>query len=80
MLDLWDQKLLFPNNSIQHCGIGLGIGGVAGHLNKGMSDKSKGYALRATCVHNISAVTGACMLVKKSIFDDVNGFDDVNLK
>jgi GT2 family glycosyltransferase len=73
-------KLLYPNTTIQHAGVVLGIGGWAGHAHKGFSLYAHGYVGRASLTSNFSAVTGACMAVQKKHFDQVGGFDDVNLK
>jgi GT2 family glycosyltransferase len=68
--------LYYPNNTIQHGGIILGIGGVAGHSHKHQSRDSLGYFSRLKSIQNLSAVTAACMLTKKSIFKEVGGFDE----
>ena len=73
-------KLLYPNTTIQHAGVVLGIGGWAGHAHKGFSLYAHGYVGRASLASNFSAVTGACLAVQKKHFDQVGGFDDVNLK
>jgi len=73
-------KLLYPNATIQHAGVVLGIGGWAGHSHKGFFNQSHGYVGRASLASNFSAVTGACMAVQKKHFDQVGGFDAVNLK
>lgn len=73
-------KLLYPNSTIQHAGVVLGIGGWAGHAHKAFFAQSHGYVGRASLASNFSAVTGACMAVQKKYFDQVGGFDDVNLK
>lgn len=72
-------KLLYDDNSIQHAGIVVGISGVAGHINKLLDDSDAGYYGRALIVNNYSAVTAACMMIKKELFLKVNGFDS-NLK
>jgi len=72
-------KLYYPNNTIQHAGVILGIGGVAGHSHKHFPRKSRGYNHRLNLVQNLSAVTAACMVVKKAIFNQVGGLDEVNL-
>ena len=72
-------KLLYPNDTVQHGGIILGIGGVASHAHLGSHRNDWGYFGRAGIVQNFSAVTGACMMVKASKFHEVRGFDEVNL-
>jgi len=67
--------LYYPNDTIQHAGIIIGVGGVAGHSHKHFKRKSHGYYGRIQEVHNLSAVTAACML-RRSVFEEVNGFDD----
>jgi len=68
--------LYYPNDTIQHAGIIIGIGGVAGHSHKYFKRKSHGYYGRIQEVHNLSAATAACMLTRRSVFEEVNGFDD----
>ena len=72
-------KLLYPDNTLQHGGIILGIGGIGSHAHKFIPDDNNGYFNRASLIQEFSAVTGACMLVKKSIFDEVGRFDEKNL-
>jgi GT2 family glycosyltransferase len=76
-------KLYYPNMLVQHGGVLLGGGSpndaVAGHLLHGLSRNDPGYYGRAFNVHNVSAVTAACMVMRKSIFDEVDGFDAKNL-
>ncbi len=69
-------KLYYPDGSIQHAGIILGIGGVAGHSHEFYSGKASGYMDRLKIVQNLSAVTGACMMIPKAIYKQVNGFDE----
>lgn len=69
-------KLLYPNDTIQHAGVILGIGGVAGHSHLFTDNKSLGNGARLRIVYNYSALTGACMMVRKRIFDKVEGFDE----
>ncbi len=73
-------KLYYPDGMIQHAGVILGLKGYASHAHKGFEGNSKGYFNRLVVTHNVSAVTAACLLVKKSIFNKVGGFDDKNLK
>lgn len=72
-------KLYYPDNRIQHAGVILGIGGVAGHAYAKQPKNSPGQMDRANLAQNMTAVTAACLILKKSIFDEVNGFNDENL-
>lgn len=72
-------KLLYPNDTIQHAGVGIGIGGVAGHLYVGEDRHSLGCFDGLMSINNYSAVTAACMMCRRSVFEEVNGFDE-NLK
>ena len=69
-------KLYYKDDTIQHAGVYLKIGGIAGHGHKFLPRSHFGYAGRAVNVQNVSAVTGACMMVKKTIFFKVNGFEE----
>lgn len=69
-------KLYYPDNTIQHGGIIVGLGGAAAHAHRGFNKNEYGYFLRLGITHNLSAVTGACLMVKKSVFDEVNGLDE----
>jgi GT2 family glycosyltransferase len=73
-------KLLYPNRTIQHAGVIIGIGGVAGHSFKNFPSTYSGYKHRLQLVQNYSAVTAACLVVEKNIFEQVGGFDQENLK
>lgn len=72
-------KLYYTNNTIQHGGVVLGIGGVAGHSHKCFSNESAGSIGRLALISNFSAVTGACLIVEKYIFELVGGLDQENL-
>ncbi len=73
-------KLLYPDGTIQHAGVTLGLKGYASHAHKGFDRNSTGYFNRLVVAHNVSAVTAACMVVRKNIFDEVSGFDAEHLK
>jgi len=72
-------KLYYSDSTIQHAGVILGPDGIAGHAFRWFKKPEKGYFNRAVLTQNLSAVTGACMLVKKSTYDQVGGFDEKNL-
>ncbi|MCK5664733.1 MAG: hypothetical protein KAI17_14680 [Thiotrichaceae bacterium] len=69
-------KLLYPDGTVQHGGVILGIGGVAGHAHKYLAADDPGYFCRAMLPQSFSAVTGACLLVEKGIFKQVDGLDE----
>lgn len=69
-------KLLYPNNRIQHAGVVLGIGGIAGHAMRGFLRDSKARFGIAGDIRNYSALTAACMMIRKDVFDEVGGFDE----
>ncbi len=73
-------KLYFPNDTVQHAGVIVGLGGYAGHSHKMYSRDNPGYFNRLMIVQNLSAVTAACLMVKKEIYDDLGGMDEVNFK
>jgi GT2 family glycosyltransferase len=72
-------KLLYPDGKIQHGGVITGLGGVAGHSHKNLSGRFPGYFSRLSLTQDLSAVTAACMLVRKEVFVKVGGLDQVNL-
>ncbi len=69
-------KLLYPDDTVQHAGVGLGIGGVAGHLHKYFPAASDGYMGRLNYVQDVYAVTAACLLVRTEIYQAVGGLDE----
>ena len=69
-------RLWYPDNTLQHGGIILGIGGVAGHAHKYLDRKAPGYFCRASHHQSFSAVTAACLVVRKSTYDSVGGLDE----
>lgn len=72
-------KLLYPNGKVQHVGVLLGMGGVAGHFGAGLDEDDPGWMGRNLFPHEVSAVTGACLMVAREKFDAVGRFDDENL-
>mgnify|MGYP000677183352 FL=1 len=69
-------RLYYEDDTIQHAGVVLGMGGIAGHIMCQASCEDKGYFGRAVNVQEISAVTAACMLMKVEDFEAVGGFDE----
>lgn len=71
-------KLLYPDKTIQHAGVVIGLGAhrTAGHTHYKKSYENLGYMGRLCYAQNVSAVTGACLLVKKALFEEVGGLDE----
>jgi len=69
-------KLYYPDGTIQHAGVILGIRRVAGHSHRYYPGSSAGYMNRLSIVKNVSAVTAACMMTKRTVFNEVNGFTE----
>ena len=69
-------KLLYDDDTVQHAGVIIGYQGVAGHAFTGMGDDVYGYFARAVLSQELSAVTAACLLTKRSVFDEVGGLDE----
>ena len=69
-------KLLYPDDTIQHAGVGFGIGGVADHLHKHFPATSDGYMGRLNYVQDVYGDTAACLLIRKEIYDEVHGLDE----
>lgn len=72
-------KLYYPDGTIQHAGVVCGMGGVAAHVQRHLPKDSPGYFGRLWLVYNPSAVTAAVMLVRKEVFDAVDGLDEEGL-
>ena len=72
-------RLLYPDGRLQHGGVVTGLGGVAGHAMKYLPESDKGYNARAVLVQNYSAVTAACMVVRKEVFEAVGGYNEQEL-
>jgi GT2 family glycosyltransferase len=71
--------LYYPDNRIQHAGVIIGLGGCAGHSHKFYKRNDKGYTNRLLCTQNYSAVTGACLVLRKSVFEEARGLNENNL-
>lgn len=69
-------KLIYPDNTIQHAGCVIGIGGIAGHMFVDMPAERSGYLHKASLLQDMSAVTAACMMIKRSVFQKVKGFTE----
>ncbi len=69
-------RLWYPNGTIQHGGVILGAGGIAGHAHTGLRRGEPGYFARANLAQNVSAVTAACALVRREVYLQLGGFDE----
>ncbi len=69
-------RLLYPDGTVQHAGTVIGIGGIAGHMLVGLQGERSGYMNKAVTQMNYSAVTAACMMMKRSIFEKLGGFEE----
>ncbi|WP_430424366.1 glycosyltransferase family 2 protein [Phenylobacterium sp.] len=68
-------RLLFPDGAVQHAGVVIGMGGVAGHLCYGAPGDNGGYYRHLLTPRNVTAVTAACLAIRKSVYDEVGGLD-----
>lgn len=66
-------KLLYPDGAIQHGGVIVGLGGAAAHAFTGFPGDSEGYLSRLSAATDLSAVTAACLMVKRKVWDEVHG-------
>ncbi len=69
-------RLLYPDEDIQHAGVIMGMGGIAGAAFVRTHDSDLSYMHRAKCIQDYSCVTAACLLTKRSLFDEVGGFTE----
>ncbi|ARS28392.1 glycosyltransferase family 2 protein [Sphingomonas sp. KC8] len=72
-------RLLYPDRSIQHAGVVIGMGNAAGHAHRGLPEGEPGYFAQALIARGASAVTGACLVVRKAHFEAVGGLDEEGL-
>jgi O-antigen biosynthesis protein len=72
-------KLYYEDDTLQHGGVILGIGGVAAHQHKSAARTAHGYFGRLHLVHSLSCVTAACLAARRSVYEEVGGFDEKNL-
>lgn len=72
-------KLYYDNGTVQHAGVVLGIGGVGGHVHRGLDRLDIGYWGRAACVQQLSAVTGACMVIRRDAWEQMSGLNEAEL-
>lgn len=73
-------KLLYPDQTLQHAGIVLGVAEVAGHAHKHLPAWLGGHGHRARLMQSFSAVTAACLVVRKDLYEQVGGLNDADLK
>ncbi|KPC28513.1 Group 2 family glycosyl transferase [Pseudomonas syringae pv. cilantro] len=73
-------RLWYPDDRLQHGGVITGLGGVAGHSHKNLPKGAPGYFCRAELIQELSAVTAACLIIKKSTFEQVGGLEEEHLK
>jgi O-antigen biosynthesis protein len=73
-------RLWYSDDTLQHAGVVLGIHGVAGHVHRFLPRGNVGYGGRATLIQSFSAVTGACLVVRKALYEAVAGLNEVELQ
>lgn len=73
-------RLWYPNETLQHGGVILGVDGIAGHSHKNLPRHQNGYFSRACLSQSFSALTAACLVIRKSIYEEVGGLNETELK
>lgn len=73
-------RLIYPNGLLQHAGIVTGLLGVAGHIHRFATDNDDGYGARIRLSCDVSAVTGACLGIRRTVYTELEGLDELNLK
>lgn len=69
-------RLYYPDGTVQHAGVIVGLGGIAGHAFREAAHCDEGYFFRSICVQDYSAVTAACMMMPRILFEEIGGFDE----
>lgn len=69
-------KLYYPDDTVQHAGVILGIGGVAGHSHANFERNDDGFEGRLKIVQNLSAVTAACLMIRRNVYEEINGLNE----
>ncbi|MGZ9189309.1 MAG: glycosyltransferase family 2 protein [Nitrospira sp.] len=72
-------RLLYPNDTLQHGGVILGLGGIAGHSHKHLPRHEHGHSRRTKLIQSLSAVTAACLVIRKSTYEQIGGLNETDL-